>query len=160
MSSATSGFSLPTPSADDRTNALLVHVLAIFTGFIAPLAFFLLKRNSRFVVFHSLQVLIWQAAYVVIFVVGIILTLTFLFISIAAHPHPAPGEPPPLAFFGLFGVMWLWGMGGWALNLILGIVYGIKASQGEWARYPLIGNFVLHRILPKQQFSESPAGGL
>lgn len=159
MSSATSGFPLPAPSADDRSNALLVHVLSIFTGFIAPLAFFVLKRDSRFVVFHSLQVLIWQATYVVIFVAGMILSLIFLIVSIAAHPHPAPAEPPPLAFFVFFAVMWLWGMGGWVLNMIFGIVYGIKANQGEWARYPLIGNFVLHRILPKQQFSGSPQGG-
>jgi len=38
--------------------ALLVHVLAIFSGFLAPLIFYLVKKDSRFVAFHSLQVLI------------------------------------------------------------------------------------------------------
>jgi hypothetical protein len=32
-------------------------------------------------------------------------------------------------------------------------VYAIKANRGEWARYPLIGNFVLHKILPEQPVS-------
>jgi len=38
--------------------ALLVNVLAIFSGFLAPLIFYLLKKDSRFMAFHSLQVLI------------------------------------------------------------------------------------------------------
>jgi len=153
MSATPNLSSLPPVSADERTNALLLHVLSIFTGFIAPLVFFLIKRDSKFVVFHALQALIWQAVYIVTFIAGILLTFTFLVVSIAAHPVPNPGEGPPMAFFGFFGVMWLWGMGGWAINLILGIVYGIKASQGEWARFPIIGNFVLRRILPLQTFS-------
>jgi uncharacterized membrane protein len=44
-------------------------------------------------------------------------------------------------------------MGGWVLNLILGIVFAIKANHGEWAKYPLIGDFVLNKILANQQFS-------
>jgi uncharacterized membrane protein len=30
-------------------------------------------------------------------------------------------------------------MGGWIVNVILGIVCGIKANRGEWAAYPIIG---------------------
>ena len=73
-----------------------------------------------------------------------------MFATIAAQPHDAHNQPPPWAFFGVFGAVWLWGMGGWILNLILGIVYAIRANQGEWARYPLIGDFVLRKILPPQ----------
>ena len=154
MSAPDAGLVLPPASADDRTNAMLVHVLAIFTGFIAPLVFFLVKRDSRFVVFHSLQVLIWHATYVVTFMVGMMTAVLIMILSLATtHSQAAGNQLPPLAFFGLFGFMWLWGMGGWALNLILGIVYGIRANQGEWARYPVIGNFVLQRILPHQPFS-------
>jgi len=147
------GFSLPEASADDRTNAMLVYLLAIFTGFIAPLLYFLLKRDSRFVVFHSLQVLLWQAAYLVIFGIAVLAAFTLTIFSLAAHPRLAPGEPLPVAFFGIFGAVWFCGTIGWALNVILGIVYGIKANQGEWARFPILGNFVLRRILPYQQFS-------
>jgi uncharacterized Tic20 family protein len=145
--------SFPEPTQDERAMALLVHVLAIFSGFIAPLIFYLVKKDSRFVSFHSLQVLIWHAAYVVTFIAGMMITVAFMIFSIASHPHGEPGEAPPLAFFGLFGFVWLWVMGGWVLNLILGIVFAIKANHGGWAKYPLIGNFVLNKILANQQFS-------
>jgi uncharacterized membrane protein len=69
------------------------------------------------------------------------------------HPHNTPDQGPPWAFFGVFGLVWLCGMGGWVLNLVLGIVYAIKANQGEWARFPVIGDFVLRKILPEQSIS-------
>ena len=150
MTSTPPALPLPVPTQDERTTALLVHVLAIFSSFLAPLIFYLVKRDSRFVSFHSLQVLLWHAAYAVIFFVGMIFAFIFMFATIAAQPHDAHNQPPPWAFFGVFGAVWLWGMGGWILNLILGIVYAIKANQGEWARYPLIGDFVLRKILPPQ----------
>jgi uncharacterized membrane protein len=153
MTTAPLGFSLPSPTQDERTNALLVHVLAIFSGFIAPLIFYLVKRDSRFVAFHSLQVLIWHAAYAVIFFVGLIMAFVFMVSSMATHPHGAPNEAPPFAFFGIFGLVWLWGMGGWVLNVVLGIVFAIKANHGEWAKYPVIGDFVLQRILPEPPIS-------
>ena len=143
----------PEPTQDERTMALLVQVLAIFSGFIAPLIFYLVKKNSRFVAFHSLQILIWHAAYLVTFVVGLMITFVFMIFAIASHPHGAPGEAPPLAFFGLFGFVWLWLMGGWVVNVILGTVLAVKANRGEWAKIPLIGNFVLNKILAYQQFS-------
>lgn len=133
--------------------AMLMHVLAIFFNFIAPLIFYLVKKDSRFVSFHSLQVLIWHAAYIVLFFVGMILMFVVMFSTIVRHPQYTPGQAPPFAFFGIFGVVWLFIMGGGLLNLILGIVYAIKSNHGEWARYPLIGNFVLQKILPEQRVS-------
>ena len=153
MSTAPVSAGFPVPTQDERTMALLVNVLAIFSSFLAPLIFYLVKKDSRFVSFYSLQVLIWHAVYAAIFVVGMLIAFIFMFSSIIAHPHEAPNQAPPLAFFGVFGLVWLWGMGGFALNLILGIVNAIKASQGEWARFPLIGDFVLRRILPEQPIS-------
>ena len=135
--------------------ALLVNVLAIFSSFLAPLIFYLVKKDSRFVAFYSLQVLIWHAAYALIFFVGMIIAFIFMFSTIVTHPHNAPDQPPPSAFFGVFGLVWLWGMGGWVLNLVLGIVYVIKANQGEWARFPVLGDFVLRKILPEQPTSWS-----
>ena len=37
-------------------------------------------------------------------------------------------------------------MGGWIVNVILGIVYGINANREEWAAYPIIGQW----FLPKE----------
>ena len=133
--------------------ALLVNVLAIFSSFLAPLIFYLVKKDSRFVSFYSLQALIWHAAYALIFFVGMIIAMIFMFATVASQPHNAANQSPPWTFFGVFGLVWLWGMGGWVLNLVLGIVYAIKANQGEWARFPLIGDFVLRKILPEQPIS-------
>jgi uncharacterized Tic20 family protein len=125
MTTAPTPTALPAPTQDERTVALLVNVLAIFSSFLAPLIFF----------------------------VGMIIAMIFMFSTIAIHPHNAPDQARPLAFFGVFGLVWLWGMGGWVLNLVLGIVYAIKANHGEWARFPLIGDFVLRKILPEQPIS-------
>ena len=87
----------PVPSQDERTMAMLAHVLAIFSSFIAPLVIFLLKKDSRFVSFHSLQVLIWHAAFALTCFLGIIIMFIFVFSTIAAHPAEGPGQPAPLA---------------------------------------------------------------
>ena len=34
-------------------------------------------------------------------------------------------------------------MGRWMVHVILGIVCGIKTNRGEWATYPLIGQWPL-----------------
>jgi len=87
MTTAPTPTALPVPTQDERTMALLVNVLAIFSSFLAPLIFYLVKKDSRFVSFYSLQVLIWHAAYALIFFVGMIIAMIFMFSTIVAHPH-------------------------------------------------------------------------
>ena len=95
--------------------------------------------------------LIWQAAYLVFVGVAVILATTLLFFFVTAHGRSVPAEPP-LALFGFFGVLPVCGLRGWVFNVVLVVVYGVKA-QGEWARYPFVGDFVLERILLYQRFS-------
>ncbi|MAE28513.1 MAG: DUF4870 domain-containing protein [Planctomycetota bacterium] len=46
----------PVPSKDSCTLALVVHLLAILTGFLGPLVIYLIKKEEdEFVRFHSLQ---------------------------------------------------------------------------------------------------------
>src|SRR5262244_4325887 len=80
------------PTQDERTMALLAHVLGIFAGFLAPLIFFLVKRDSKFVSFHALQALAWHIIYFVcifgalmIFIVSMIAGGVF-----AAHNRNEP----------------------------------------------------------------------
>jgi len=40
--------------------AVLCHVLQLIGGWIEPLVIFFVKRQSRFVTFHALQVLLFQ----------------------------------------------------------------------------------------------------
>jgi len=48
-------------------------MLQILLWWIAPLAIFLIKRNSKFVSFHALQALLLQAVYVLTIIAGLIL---------------------------------------------------------------------------------------
>jgi uncharacterized membrane protein len=138
------------PTKDECTMALLAHLLQVFTGFIGPLIIFCIKQDSKFVKYHSLQSLIWQTLYMI---VGIGAMAIFFFMMITSMVHTPPGvphdaqQPPPAALF-FFPLIWVFWMGGWVVNLILGIVYGIKANRGEWAGYPIIGRLLLREYNP------------
>src|SRR5258708_12292265 len=119
MTSAPLPPAMPVPTQDERTMALLVNVLAIFSSFLAPLIFYLVKKDSRFVSFYSLQALIWHAAYAMIFFAGMIIAFIFMFSTMVTHPHNASEQAPPLAFFAVFRLLWLCDMGAWVLHLVL-----------------------------------------
>jgi len=127
--------------------ALLAQVLQLVGWWIAPLIIFLIKRESKFVSFHALQALLLQVTYMI--VCGAFLVLFFISFfttasfTTAAHPTPGNNAPPP-AFFVLFPLAWLGFMGMWVAMLVVAIVYGIKASRGEWAEYPLLGRLSRH----------------
>jgi hypothetical protein len=126
------------PTQDETTMAVLAHVLQLVGGWIAPLVIFLVKRQSRFVSFHALQVLLFQGLYVIVsMVIGAAWMAVFIafMMRTGATPH---GAPPPI-FFAFLPVFWLCFMLGWVVVLILAIVYGIKAGRGEWAEYPVLG---------------------
>ena len=133
------------PTQDERTMALLAHVLGIFAGFLAPLIFFLVKRDSKFVSFHALQSLAWHVIYFVLMMAAVVI----FFINIFVHASFPPTDKNafPFAFFGPFIFIWLIGMCGWVMNFVLGTVYGIKANRGEWAQFPLIGGWILRNIV-------------
>jgi uncharacterized membrane protein len=123
--------------------AMLAQLLQVFTGFIAPLIIYFVKRDSRFVAFHALQALLWQITYFVLFFGCFVAVFVTMFATIPWNPPPhPPGTPPPgppPALFVLFPLLWLLAFGGFVLNLVIGIVYCIKANNGEWAAYPVIG---------------------
>src|SRR5215467_3826649 len=144
---------LPVPTEDERTHALLVYVLSIFAGFLAPLIFFLVKKDSLFVKFHALQALIWHLAYMVVAFVAVIVMVVSMIFTIPIEPHNGKAGVPPLAFFGFVGGFWLIVMSAGLLNLILAIVFAVKAHQGEWVRYPVIGNLALRGVLPNRPVS-------
>ncbi len=132
------------PTQDERTFATLAHALQLAGWWIAPLVIFLVKKDSRFVRFHALQALLWQACYMIFWLVVVALWMAVMFSFILHLPqglHPAPATPPapPPAFFVMFPLIWLGAMGGWVITLLLAILYAIKAGRGEWAGYPVLG---------------------
>jgi uncharacterized Tic20 family protein len=131
------------PSKDECVIAMLAHVLMIVSWFWAPLIIYLTKRDSRFVAFHALQALYWQIIAISVWVVSFIafFALSFSMAWPSAATHGPPQMPP--TFFLLFPLIWLGMMGGWVLTMVLGIIFGIKASHGEWAKYPVLGRWAL-----------------
>ena len=135
------GSEIAPPTQDERTLAMLAHILQVFSWFIGPLVIYLVKRDSRFVAFHAIQALIWQAAFLVLSSISMAACFLVIFSTVLTHPNPTPSGGAPPGFFIAFPLIWLLMMGGWVVGLLLGIVYGIKANQGEWAGYPIIGRW-------------------
>ncbi len=136
---------------DERTMAVLVHVLQLIGGWIAPLIIFFLRRQSRFVTFHALQVLLFEA--VCLFLTMLVSGAVFLAIAVGFTVGGWPGAQgqghsgPPTLFFLLFGLLWIGFVVLWLVRLLLAIIYGVKTSRGEWAEYPWLGRlarYILH----------------
>jgi uncharacterized protein len=105
--------SLPsyTPSGDEKTMALLAHVLTFVAPFIAPLIIYLVKKDqSEFVADHAKESLNFQIT--VIIAVLICIPLSIILIGI-----------PILIVIGIGSLVWR-------------IIATIKASEGKLYKYP------------------------
>jgi uncharacterized protein len=122
---------------DERTMAVLAHVLQLVGGWIAPLVIFFVRRQSRFVSFHALQVLFLQLIYV--FAMGCVIMLWFVSMFLTFLQAHANNNAPPLAAFLVFPLFWLGLMGMWVVTVVIAVVYSVKAGRGEWAEYPVLG---------------------
>jgi uncharacterized protein len=102
---------LVAPNSDERTLAILSHVLTIFVGFIAPLVIYLIKnRESQFVSDHAKESLNFQITVTIGYFIGVltlILLVGFLILIVLGLVH-----------------------------VILVIVATIRASEGKLYRYP------------------------
>ena len=96
------------PTSDEKTMALLSHVLTLVAGFLAPLIIWLVKKDdSSFVAAHAKESLNFQITCTIICIV--------LFIT-------------------LIGILLIWVVG--IAALILVIMASIKANEGKLYRYP------------------------
>ena len=134
-------------TSDEKTMATLAHVLQLVGGWIAPLIIFFVKRDSKFVAFHAMQALLWQLILMVFWFGAMIVWVATIFSFAFSHAaNAAPAHPPSLRFFlGIFA-LWIVAFGIMGLNLFLAIYFGIKASRGEWASYPIIGRWARHIV--------------
>jgi uncharacterized Tic20 family protein len=134
---------LPAPTQDERSMALLAHILSIFAGFLGPLIIYNIKRDSKFVSFHALQSVFWHLLYWALTIVLMLVLFLVFFVLVVSqivqlsHQHGAPN--PPFAIFFMFPVFWFTIVVLGLLNLVLGVVFAMKASAGEWVSYPLAG---------------------
>jgi uncharacterized Tic20 family protein len=99
------------PTSDEKTMAILSHILTLVCGFIAPLIIFIIKKDeSKFVSDHARESLNFQITLFIGYVIGIITTIILIGVFI-------------LIFLGI-------------AHLILVIVATIRASEGKIYRYP------------------------
>ena len=131
---------------DEKTFAALAHALQLVGWWIAPLVIFAVKRQSKFVSFHALQALLLQCILAVLWVGAMIVWFALFFGTLFRNGVPQQNAPPPAGFFIFIPLIWLLGMGFWVTVMVLSILYAIKAGRGEWAAYPVIGNWA-KRIL-------------
>jgi uncharacterized protein len=97
-----------TPTSDERTMAILSHVLCLVVWLFAPLIIYLVKKDeSPFVAAHAKEALNFQITLTIIVIVCII------------------------SIIGIF-LLWLVGIA----STILIIVATIKASENKLYRYP------------------------
>jgi uncharacterized Tic20 family protein len=101
------------PTSDERTLAMLSHILTVVpgVGILAPLVIYLLKnRESAFVAYHAKESLNFQITIFILYFISIILIIV------------------------LVGVLMVWVIG--IVNVILAVVATIKASENKLYRYP------------------------
>lgn len=98
-----------TPTSDERTLAILVHVLSIFFWIFPGLIIYLIKKDdSKYVAEHAKEALNFQITMTIGYII--------LFITI----------------IGIF-LMWILGI----LSLIFCIIATIRASENKIYKYPL-----------------------
>jgi uncharacterized protein len=99
------------PTSDEKTMAILSHILTFVGGFIPPLIIFLIKKDeSKFVSDHAKESLNFQITLFICFFISIILMIIII------------------------GIFMVWALG--ILDLILVIIATIRASEGKLYRYP------------------------
>lgn len=107
----------PPPTGDERTIAVLAHILTLVGGFIAPLVVYLVKKDeSPFIAAHAKESLNFQ----ITLFLALIASALLIFIVIG------------------FLLMFVVGIG----SLVLVIMATIKASEGKPYRYPVNIRFI------------------
>jgi uncharacterized Tic20 family protein len=105
------------PTSDDKTMAILSHVLTFVASFVAPLIIYLVKKdNSTFATDHAKESLNFQITLTIAAIICIPLMLIIIGFLI-------------LPVIGIASIIWR-------------IVATIKASEGKLYRYPFCFRFI------------------
>jgi len=120
LSPESGGFSI---SQDDRTMAMLAHILPIFTGFLGPLIIWLIKKDqSKFVAYHGMQALFFQIAVAVLYIASFVLMMVS------------------------FGLLFFVPLAVWVISLVFHILAGMAANRGELYELPVVGKMARQQV--------------
>lgn len=103
-----------TPTSDERTMAILSHILCLIVWLFAPLVIYLVKKDeSQFVAAHAKESLNFQLTITLV-VIGLVITIIGIFL------------------------LWIVGI----VSTVLVIIATIKASDNKLYRYPFTIRFI------------------
>lgn len=107
---------------DEKTMAMFIYLLGIFTGFIGPLILWMMKREeSKFIDFHGKQMVNFTITLAIVHLCLMVVGVPFIIITF---------------FLGAFIVVPL-GMAIGVYSLVMVIMGAMKANKGEWYEFPL-----------------------
>lgn len=107
---------LVTPTSDEKTMAILSHILCILAGFLAPLIIYLVKKDSPYIAAHAKESLNFQLTLIICHIISFIL------------------------WFVLIGILLTWILV--IANLVFVIIATIKASENKLYKYPFTIRFI------------------
>lgn len=103
---------------EDKSLAMLCHLLGIFTGFIGPLIVWLVKKDqSAFIAHHGRESLNFQLTVMLVMLCLTSATFILMFVVVGIVLVPVLFLVPILA-------------------LVAEIMAAVAAQNGEWHRYP------------------------
>ena len=103
---------------DDRTMAMLCHLLGIFTGFLGPLVIWLVRKDqSPFVDHHGREALNFQITLMLVMLALGGVTFILMFVLVGILLVPLLVAIPLVA-------------------LVFEIMAAVAAQHGDWHRYP------------------------
>ena len=132
----------PAPPAN-KTLAIVTHLGPVLGGFILPLVIYCVcDKNDRYVVHHSSEGLNFSLTLLIVQVAWMALGL-LAFVGLAA------GRSAGAALgLGAFGLVWLAGFAVTVAGWVFAILAAVRASQGQWYRYPVCIRFVKGAVPP------------
>ncbi len=115
------------PNQDERTMAMLIHLLSLLTGFIGPLILWLIKRDqSRYIDFHGKECLNFNLSYLLYIAVCMGITIGVGLITFG------------LGVIFIMPLFFVIGIGFY----ILEILACVAAHNSQWHRIPLTIRFI------------------
>jgi uncharacterized Tic20 family protein len=109
-------------SQEERTMGILIHLLAILTGFLGPLILWLVKKDSsRFIDHHGKEALNFQ------------ITLTIVLLGAGIGGFAVAALTAGIALIILIPLMFVIPI----MALVFEIIACVNANRGVWHRYPM-----------------------